>query len=572
MSKNETAAFPSLRQQAEETLKAKANANQQVLSLEEANILLHELHVHQIELEMQKEELERAQIALIASRERYLDLYDLAPVGYLTLSEQGLILQANLTAATLLGLPRFALRKQPLSRFIAPVETNNYYLFYKKLLSNKELQTWEMQMLRADGANFVAQLQIILGQAEDGAAVYRCVLSDISARKIAEQETANLNAHLNQAQKMEAIGVLAGGIAHDFNNILAAIMGYTELVRKDAQPGSIAAQHLDQVLLASHRAAELVKQILAFSRQSTADKTPMDIGPLVKESLKLLRSSIPSTISICQDIQPHCGITLADPTQIHQIVMNLCTNAAYAMGATGGELLVRMKPVTLGPPTAADTRQLAPGQYIELTVSDTGTGIGPDIIDKIFDPYFTTKEAGKGTGMGLSITHVIVTGYGGKITVESTLGQGTTFHVYLPVIQEEAKEAAELNEAPRGTGRILFIDDEEMLRELGQALLEDLGYTVTARSNSLEALTTFMNEPDQFDLVITDQTMPGITGVDLARRMLQIRPDIPIILCTGYSNLVDEESAKAIGIRDFALKPLSKSAIGHLVNKILKEG
>ena len=399
-------------------------------------------------------------------------------------------------------------------------------------------------------------------------------IADITERQQAEKERKRLQAQLNQAQKMEAIGILAGGIAHDFNNILAAIMGFTELARQDAPPASHFAKDLDHVLTATHRAKDLVKQILAFSRQSNTDRMPIKIQVLVKESLKLIRASLPSTIAIIEDINPQYSTILADPTQIHQVVMNLCTNAFHAMEKTGGELSVTLKTIVIEHSAPIiESQKISPGEYVELTVSDTGTGIDPDIIGKIFDPFFTTKEIGKGTGMGLSILHGIITGSGGgAITVESTIGQGTTFHVYFPVVHEttkESEESADSQEVPRGKGRILFVDDEELLLELGKDMLERLGYTVTTRSRSIEALEAFMNAPAQFDLVVTDQTMPGMTGIDLSRRMLQIRPDIPIILCTGYSNLVSEESAKVFGIREFALKPLTLSSIGHLLKKLL---
>jgi len=393
---------------------------------------------------------------------------------------------------------------------------------------------------------------------------------DISDRKRLEQEKEKMQAHLNQAQKMEAIGVLAGGIAHDFNNILSAILGFTELAREDAPQGSRLAHDLDRVLTSAHRATELVKQILAFSRQSNADRVPLKIQPLIKESLKMLRASLPTTINIKEDISPKCGTILANPTQIHQIVMNLCTNAFHAMETAGGTLQVSVLAViTSTEHPLAESQSLPPGEYVELIVRDTGTGMGPEVVKKIFDPYFTTKDIGKGTGMGLSITHGIIRSYGGAITVESTFGQGTTFHLYFPVIQETAMASVEAQEPPRGSGRILFVDDEEVLMEMGRDMLQRLGYTVTAHSRSIEALATFMNEPDAFDLVITDQTMPALTGIELAKRMLQIRPDIPIILCTGYSNLVSEDSAKATGIRELAFKPLSRSSIGQLIKKVL---
>jgi PAS domain S-box-containing protein len=399
------------------------------------------------------------------------------------------------------------------------------------------------------------------------------IYSDSSEKIRAGEENARLQSQLNHAQKMEAIGVLAGGIAHDFNNILGPIIGYAEMAREDAAPGSQLVQDLDQVLTSAHRAKDLVRQILAFSRQATAERMAIKIQPLLKESLKMLRASIPATITIRESIDPRCGAVLADPTQVHQILMNLCTNAFHAMEKSGGVLSIGLNSTFIHDSTPLTAKELPPGEYVELMVSDNGTGIGPDIIDKIFDPYFTTKEIGKGTGLGLSITHGIIKSYGGAITVESTLGQGTTFYVYFPVIQEEARKDEEIQEVPGGKERILLVDDEELLARMGKNMLERLGYTVTTRHSGIDALETFMNDdPDQFDLVITDQTMSGMTGFDLARRMLQIRPELPIILCTGFSYLVNEESAKAIGIREFALKPLTKASIGQLIRKVLDRG
>lgn len=393
------------------------------------------------------------------------------------------------------------------------------------------------------------------------------IARDITERKHSEEEKEKLERRLQQAQKMEAIGTLAGGIAHDFNNILAIILGYTELAQEDALPGTPLKKDLEQILSAAKRAKELVKQILTFSRQSLTDILPIQIQPLIKEGLKMLRSSIPSTISITEEIEENGGTILADPTQIYQILMNLCTNAYQAMEETGGVLSVTLKT------TFIDINEhVPPGEYLELTVSDTGRGIGPDVITKIFDPFFTTKEPGKGTGMGLAIIHGIMQDYGGAITVESQLGKGSAFHAYFPVVEKDAYPEIKASETiPMGTERILFIDDEEFLTEMGKDMLERLGYHVTARHSSLEALATFQNTPNEFDLVITDQTMPDITGSDLARLMLKIRPDIPIILCTGYSNLIDESSAKAIGIKEFALKPLTKETIAKVIRKVLSE-
>ncbi|MBU0728565.1 MAG: transporter substrate-binding domain-containing protein [Proteobacteria bacterium] len=396
------------------------------------------------------------------------------------------------------------------------------------------------------------------------------IARDITERTRSEEDRKKMIAQLRQAQKMEAIGTLAGGIAHDFNNILAIIIGYTDLAKDDAPPDSKIVGDLEKVLEAGNRAKDLVKQILTFSRQAEIERIPTHLHPLINETVKMLRSSIPTSIAIQADIDATCGVVLADPTHVHQILMNLCTNANHAMEESGGILKIELKKVLFDEGNRQMGLHITPGQYVELMVSDTGTGIGPDLIDKIFDPYFTTKQLGKGTGMGLAIIHGIIADYGGSITVESELGKGTTFHVYFPVVeQEELPFVEDGEEIPSGKERILFIDDEELLTELGQDMLERLGYNVTIRRSSLEALSTFQNNPDAFDAVITDQTMPGMTGADLARRMLQIRPNIPIILCTGYSTQIDAETAKSLGIKEFALKPLVKGTLAKLLRKVL---
>ena len=393
---------------------------------------------------------------------------------------------------------------------------------------------------------------------------------DITERKRAEEETKILNARLQQAQKLEAIGTLAGGIAHDFNNILGAIVGYAEMIRDDFPPGSRSIHDIDQVLHASHRAKDLVKQILAFSRQEEDQKRAIQPAVIVKEAITLLRSSLPTTITIKQAIDPDMGMVLANPTQIHQVVMNLCTNAFHAMEVKGGELTIALQQKNLGQSDLATEPELQPGKYIELSIRDTGEGIPLKIRDKIFDPFFTTKEVGKGTGLGLSMVYSIVKSSGGSIACHSQVGEGTEFRILLPALEGDAAQEEGATElTPRGKEHILLIDDEEMLVELGQTMLQRLGYRVTTRNSSLDALTTFQNQPDSFDLIITDQTMPGMTGFDLARRILQIRPQVPILLCTGYSGMIDEDKALAAGIKGFAYKPLAKKDIGALIRKVL---
>jgi len=394
---------------------------------------------------------------------------------------------------------------------------------------------------------------------------------DVTERNRTEEEKKNLEKQLVQAQKMEAIGTLAGGIAHDFNNILGAVIGFTEIAIDSLPPGSGAIKSLEKVMVAGFRASSLVKQILTFSRQSVTERIPLQPAIIIKEALKILRPSLPSTITIKQQIDSATKPILADPTEIHQILMNLCTNAFHAMEQTGGILDITLKDSELSQEDLYDQPDVRSGNFAVLSIRDSGAGIPLEIREKIFDPYFTTKEAGKGTGLGLAIVHGITRKYGGFISCESTLGKGTVFHVFFPTIEEKFNDTTNAVETIQcGKERILFIDDEEILVELGKTMLEHLGYKVTGETNSLEALNLFQNQPDQFDVVITDQTMPGMTGIELARRMLQVRPGFPIILCTGYSNLVNEEQAKSCGVKGFAMKPLTKKDISALLRKVLE--
>lgn len=384
-------------------------------------------------------------------------------------------------------------------------------------------------------------------------------------------ERMQFESRLRQAQKMEAIGTLAGGIAHDFNNILAAIMGYTEMSILGISEGSSIKRNLDQVLAASNRAKDLVKQILLFSRKEEQELKPIQLAPIVKEAIKLLRASLPTTIEIRTNIPASpLSLVAADPTQIHQILINLCTNAGHAMRETGGILEVTLRDTEIDAVTAASHPDLKPGSYLRLSVGDTGQGIDSCIRDRIFDPFFTTKGPREGTGMGLAVVHGIVRNYDGAISVYSEPGRGTIFHVYFPKVESYVPSVLEQTRIiPTGHGRILFVDDEEPLAGLGQRLLERLGYTVVAQTSSLEALKIFEKHPYHFDLVISDYTMPHMTGVALARAMMSVRPDIPVILCTGFSETITEEKAKEMGIREFLMKPLAIRQLAEIISKIL---
>ncbi len=399
------------------------------------------------------------------------------------------------------------------------------------------------------------------------------IIRDISERKAAEKERENLQAQLRQAQKMEAIGTLAGGIAHDFNNILSAIIGYTEMSLSDLPQGDPISDSLRQVLKAGHRARDLVKQILAFSRQADIQRTPVMVHLIVKEAMKLLRASLPTTISIQHNLRSDTGAVMADPSQIHQIMMNLCTNAHDAMKETGGVLGLSLTSVGIGNSTCKiGGSELEPGSYIKLTVSDDGQGMDEATMQRIFDPYFTTKVKGAGTGLGLAVVHGIVKSLGGAIAVWSQPGEGTRFDVYLPEIAGTPyKEPKESPVMPRGAERILWVDDEEPLVKLGRLMLERLGYTVQGLTSSREALEKFRADPDGFDLIITDQTMPDITGAELAAEAMRIRPEIPVILCTGYSERVTPDQAAEMGIKAFLLKPVLPTDLAAAIRRVLAE-
>ena len=357
---------------------------------------------------------------------------------------------------------------------------------------------------------------------------------NVTDRKLAEEEKRRLEAQVQQAQKLESLGVLAGGIAHDLNNTLTPIMGFTALVEESLPEGSPNRESLKEVLKSSERAKNLVRQILAFSRRGEQERKPVDIAGIVKEAMKLLRATIPPTIEIRQNIDPECGQVRADATQIEQIVMNLCTNAYQALEDTGGLLEVSLTPLEVSPEDARAHPHLQKGPHVKLTVHDTGPGIDPAIVKRVFEPFLTTKGVGEGTGLGLSIVHGIVTAHGGAISCRSEVGKGTSFFVYLPRLGEAAAEKREHSEAaPRGAEHILFVDDEESIARLVQQMLSTLGYRVTAFTSSVEAFETFRAAPAEFDLVITDLAMPKLSGVDLARKLTQIRPDVKVLLSTG---------------------------------------
>ncbi len=792
-----------LRQKAEKLL-SETPEKLALMSGTDLKELVHELSVNRIELEIQNEQLRISQEQLEQSRSEYADLYDFAPVGYLTFDERGLISRVNLTAADLLGIERSLLAEKPFAAFIHPESQDLFYLHRQKVAKTTTTQTCQLVLKRSKGgeAFFHAQLESIAAHA-NGNTTIRTVLTDITEHKLADEKLkasearhrrlfespvigilyANVEritdandmfletigytreeleagqidwrkmtppeyasrdenglrqlaetgyavpfereyfrkdgtrvpmligaallereplawvcfvidmserrrteealrrqadlldlAHcailvrdmesritfwnhraeelygwtkaeatghvadtflktrfpvpfdeymaaltreghwegelvhtikdgrqitvlsrqalqrddagdplvvleinlditkarrteqeLRQAHKMEALGTLTGGIAHDFNNILASMIGFTELAADRALKGSRQEHCLQRVLDAGLRGRDLIKRMLIFSRKTEQERVPLQLGSLVKETMKLLRASIPSTVKISVKIGSKSGLILADPTQIQQVIMNLCTNGAYAIQEKGGTLDVELGDCSVPPPD-----EMKPGPYLRLVVRDTGVGIPADIMDKIFDPFFTTKKQGAGTGLGLSVVHGIVEQHDGYITVISEPEKGSTFTVYFPKVKERPHVKTIGEESiPTGHERILFIDDEEDLADIASEMLTDLGYRVESKTSSREALAILRLDPSRFDLVITDQTMPDMTGVELAKEILALRTDMPIILCTGFSHTASEESVRAAGIKGFVMKPLTKREIARTIRKVL---
>ncbi|MCE5243052.1 MAG: response regulator [Desulfobacteraceae bacterium] len=378
-----------------------------------------------------------------------------------------------------------------------------------------------------------------------------------------------LENQLRQTQKMEAIGTLAGGIAHDFNNILSAIIGYTEIGMEGLSPSDPVREDLGQVLRASHRAKDLIRQILFFTRMRTEeDRAPVDLGPIMRETVNFLRASLPKTIEIRSEIEREPTPAMADPTQVHQILINLCTNAAHAMRGTGGVLTIEYRAVDLDADGAGFYQGIQPGRYLKLTVGDTGHGMTQQTIDNIFDPYFTTRPLGEGSGLGLAVVRGIVKRHRGAISVASEPGRGTHFDVLLPAARVE-NAVPRQKTTPKGSERVLFVDDEPALSEMGKRILQQLGYRVHATTDPVEALDLFQSDPNAFDLVVTDFTMPRMTGFDLTREILRIRSDTPVILCTGYGEKVTEERSRDAGIRMFLVKPLSRQDMAEAVRNVL---
>ena len=507
-------------------------------------------------------ERKQAEKELRESQSKFKTIFDLSPQAFaLTKLETGELVDVNSKFCELFHHNKEEILGKTSTEvgFFSEQDRKNYRREFEK---SGEVNGMEMILKARDGSQ-ISSLTFAKVIQFAGEFFILTALNDKTKEKLLEAE-------LQQARKMEAIGTLAGGIAHDFNNILGIILGNAELAMDDVPEWNPSRQNLDEIRKACLRAKDVVRQILSFSRKSESEQKSFNIASVVTESLKLLRASIPTSIDIRQYISNDVVDILGDPTQFHQIMMNLCTNASHAMENEGGTLEVAVENTTIDADTASRYPELYPGPYVQLRVSDTGDGISPEVIDRIFDPYFTTKDVGKGTGLGLSVVHGIVNSHNGKITVESKPGKGTTFNIWFPAIQREIKdEPKRLKELPTGSETILFVDDEGAMVNLNQQRLERLGYTVIPKTDPSLALDFFRTNPDQIDLIITDMAMPYMTGDKLTQEILNMRPDMPIILCTGYSEKMSEDRAREIGIRKYIEKPIAKETLAMSVREVL---
>ena len=435
----------------------------------------------------------------------------------------------------------------------------------EEISGSSSSETYELEC--DDGRMFFFTLQPIVGSGYVN--VYGL---DITKRKKAEKEKIELELQLSQQQKMEAIGTLAGGIAHDFNNILAAMQGYLELSLDDVSDETAIRDHLERLVACVSRATKLVRQILTFSRKNEQEqeKEPVQISSIIREVHGMLRSSLPTTIKFNRKIQADASVIMADPTQIHQVLVNLCTNASHAMHDAGGLLEVILKDVDLRSETRVGDELLEPGPYVKITVADTGCGMDKEVLDRIFEPFFTTRKVNEGTGLGLSVVHGIIKSHGGSITVSSTPGKGTSFDIFLPKVDSiEIQEPEPSGQRTKEKEVILLVDDEEVMVDVTKQILGRLGYEVIAKTNSVDALEAFQEEPGKFDLVITDQVMPNMIGTQLAEKLISIRSDISIILCSGFPENVTPEQLESIGIKEFILKPVTRQEIAKIIRRVL---
>jgi len=510
---------------------------------------------------------QRTNSALLESEHLFRQIFDHTAVGIAQVSLDFRIEKANRAYCAMLGYSEKELMGKHLADITHPEDVGEN-LGKQKQLGDGSIDHYRMEkrFVHKNGNRVYGLLDANLIRNKERTPHYFLgSVVDITKRKQLEDQ-------LIKNQKMESIGTLAGGIAHDFNNILSSIIGFTELSMDEAEKGTNLHDDLQEIYAAGMRAKELVKQILTISRHDDKEISPIQVTPLIKEAFKMMRSTLPASMELKETIKSGPMVVKGDPTQIHQVVINLATNARQAMADQTGVLEIGADTVQIESDIKSRYPDMQPGNYVRITVSDTGRGIPKKDLEKIFDPYFTTKETGEGTGLGLSVVHGIVKSHKGHITVYSEVGKGTTFQVYLPLIKKTAPDLPDRSSTPlpQGTETILLVDDEPPIVKMQQQILQRLGYSVTAAFGSLEALETFQASPDTFDLVITDMTMPKMTGDTLIQEIKAIRPDIPVILCTGFSEKIDGHPAD-LNSDGFLMKPVDKAGMAETVRKVLDE-
>jgi PAS domain S-box-containing protein len=568
--------FSGLRSQAEELLGTVSVDQEDIsaLSSDQIQRLVHELRVHQIELEMQNEELRQAHLKLEELKNKYLDLYDFAPVGYMTLNDRGLILEANLTVVKLLGVERTSLIKMFLSHFICQEFVNAYYLYLKQVFESQSRQTCEIKLTRKDGTIFDAQLESIPVQDESGHYIRcRTILSDITERKLAEKEKENLRAQLLQSQKMETMGTLAAGIAHDFNNMLTVILGFSDMLLADKNKGDHGYEELQKIVKTSQDAADLVQKIRIFGRKAEMNLIPLDLNHQIDEVTKLITHTLTKMIDIDIHLTKDPVIIKADASQIAQMVMNLAVNANEAM-AQRGRLSIQTENIVLDNDYCRVHLGAKPGPHVLLTVSDTGRGIDKSLMERIFDPFYSTKtrDYRKGTGLGLSVVQGIVQQHGGHITVESEVGKGTIFRMYFPALEHEIVPEYVETKIPYsagGTETILLVEDMELVRDLGVTILEKFGYTVLSAGDGQEALDVYEKEQGNISLVILDILMPRMDGKECLEQLLRINPSVKVIISSGVGQEDLIQDVVKIGAKGAVNKPYGMRQILGMVRQVL---
>ncbi len=526
-------------------------------------------------LNQEVQERKKAELAILESEKKVRNIIEKSREGISLVDEKGSVIEWNSGQETIYGTRRAMVVGKKIwdVQFQHEPKTQRDEENYKKIEKmwvdfyqtgvNPFKNDLHVSRIERPDGNIRDIQQMYFTIESDNGVMMACTTRDITDKLLMEKQLA-------QTQKMEAMGILAGGIAHDFNNLLGGIIGYTDLALMKADKDSLLKKYLDQVLTASRRASDLVKQILTFSRgEDLEKKEPIQLSLIVKEALKLLRSTLPETIEIISKIEARDSFILGNPTQFHQVIMNLCTNAAHAMRSRGGIMEVKLTEEII---EDAVYKGIKPGPHVRLTISDTGCGIKPEFLDKIYDPFFTTKKPGEGTGMGLAVVHGIVEGHHGHISVFSKEGQGTTFSILIPgIVDVIHKQEKSEQEIPRGNERILLVEDDDYLAEAEKKMLEELGYSVTALTNGVEAFEIFQKLPDRFDIIIADYAMPKMTGLQLIRKIRSISPDIPVIICTGYIKLIQQQKITSLGIGEIIMKPIELGYIARSIRRLLEK-